>query len=318
MNAAHPINLAMVGLGRIAEYHLAALAPMEEYRVVAVCDRDPQRRALSPAGAEFFTEVSTMLATVDCDAVVIATPTATHATMAQAVLAARKHLLLEKPAVTSLAAFAELEAAAQKSGVIWQTALHMAHGAETDWAVRHLEEHMEHYGPVTEFACQFHDALCVNGVVHPRAPSVLGSWLDSGINALSVLARFLSPEILQIASASFVREPEFPVLDVGSSVHFQSSTVNGCITTDWTNDTNDKTTTLRFANGQACGLNHSRETITWDHDPDSTISCSRQPIRLVDHYTEVFREFAAVLVSGKSNVVLARDLHRLLFAAADG
>jgi D-galactose 1-dehydrogenase len=315
MNISHPIRLAIVGLGRIAEYHLAALATMQEYRVVAVCDHDPERRALAPVGAEFFTELSALLATVPCDAVVVATPTASHATVAQEVLSARKHLLLEKPAVTSRAAFAELETAAQEAGVVWQTALHMSHGAETDWAVQHLAENIGRYGPVTEFACQFHDALCVNGVLHPRAPSVLGSWLDSGINALSVLARFLSPAELKIASASFVRDPRFPVLEVGSSVHFRGSQVTGGITTDWTKDTNEKTTTLRFANGQRCHLNHSQETITWEHDLDSAISCSRQPERLVDHYTGVFREFAAVLGSGVSNVNLSRDLHRLLFAA---
>ncbi len=318
VNSLVPIRLALAGLGRIAEYQLVALQSLgATFQLVAVCDPDPLRAGFCPAGVEFYANLQQLLAEVACDAVVVATPTRTHFEVASAVLGAGKHLLLEKPATTSLAQFDALQLAAAESGVVCQAAFHMSRGAETDWAAARLGDITERCGPVRGFAGAFHDALCVDGNLHPRAPSVLGSWLDSGINALSVLARFVTPEALEITSAAFVRDERFPVQEIGSTVKFRGSGLTGEIMTDWTRDTNQKSTLLRFAHGETLRLNHTQETLIWNEDPTTTIHCHRGSSRLVDHYQGVFTDFAMAVGSGVSNQALARSLHRLLFAAAE-
>ncbi len=304
-----PIRLALAGLGRITEYQLAALAALPAFQLVATCDPDVTRAAVGPPGAAYFPALEMMLDSVACDAVLVSTPTPTHFAVAQQVLQAGRHLLVEKPAVTQTDQLEELLEMAQQTGLLLQTALHMARGAETDWALTQLSD----LGPLTHFACHFHDPLCVDGQLDPRAPSVLGSWLDSGINALSVVARFVDMPALAVTRASFVEEPRFPVQDIGSRVEFQGEGVSGLVVTDWTQPSRQKTTTLRFTNGQEIVLDHSAETATLSGAAPR--HCQRQPVRLVDHYIGVFTDFALALTTGLSNAQRSLHLHQLLLDA---
>lgn len=311
-----PIRLALAGLGHIAEFQLPALADLREFTLVAACDPNNDRWNLAPAGVACFASAQEMLAHATFDAALISTPTATHFAVAREFLTAGKHILVEKPATTSLTEFNELTTLSLQHGALLQSALHMAHGSETEWAAEYVLQHRE-LGSVVRFHSHFRDPLCVNGVLHPRGPSVLGSWMDSGINALSVLARFMDMEKLELVAADFISDPKQPVQDVGSLIHFRGQQTRGSITTDWTQQTNLKITVLEFANDTTLELNHTLETVTWNSDPATTRKCSRGPIRLVDHYMQVFRHFAGALTSGESNQALSRNLLRLQLGSAE-
>ena len=315
-----PIRLALAGLGHIAEFQLPALAEVKEFTLVAACDPNRDRWKLAPVGVACFPSTQEMLSQTTLDAVLISTPTATHFAVAQEFLTAGKHVLVEKPATTSLTEFDELTTLAERHEILLHSALHMAHGSETDWASAWAGEHRSELGPIVRFNSHFRDPLCVNGVLHARGPSVLGSWMDSGINALSVLARFVEMETLMLADADFRRDPMLPVQDVSSLIQFQGPDIHGSITTDWTEQTNLKTTVLEFVSGITMELNHTLETVTWNHDTATTRKCSRGPVRLVDHYIQVFRGFAEALsqqrdlTGNNTNQSLSRELLRLHLA----
>ena len=144
----------------------------------------------------------------------------------------------------------------------------MSRGSETDWLAAHLAAAGPDHPRICGFASVFHDPLYLSGQLHPRAPSVLGSWVDSGINALSVLARFIPPESLTILAATFQRASGQPVQDVQSHVTLAAPGLQGTIHTDWTADSGDKTTTLHLTNGQQWQLDHNQETATlWASSP---------------------------------------------------
>lgn len=112
------MRVAVVGCGVIAPTHvraLRALAP--DLEVVACADVLPDRAAAM--AAEFglrATDLGTLLADPEIDAVSVCTPSGTHAEVAIAALRAGKHVVVEKPMDVSVAACDAMLAAQRESG----------------------------------------------------------------------------------------------------------------------------------------------------------------------------------------------------------
>jgi len=107
---AEPLRLGLVGCGRIAEHgYLPALARSSRVQLVAVADPLASRRALVPAAAGF-DGIEPLLAAVEVDAIVIASPPASHLSDAAAAAAAGIPALVEKPPGRDLAEAKELAA----------------------------------------------------------------------------------------------------------------------------------------------------------------------------------------------------------------
>ena len=98
-----PLRIALVGCGRIAQSHFAALRQHAgRAELVAVGDNQPQALAAAVAltGAPGFTSLDELLAGSNADLVVLATPSGLHARQAIKVAQAGRHVLSEKPMAT--------------------------------------------------------------------------------------------------------------------------------------------------------------------------------------------------------------------------
>jgi UDP-N-acetyl-2-amino-2-deoxyglucuronate dehydrogenase len=113
------VRVALVGCGRISGNHFDAFRKIDGIELAAVCDvvEERARAAGEAQGVPFFTSYEKMLRGVDCDAVVIATPSGLHPQ--QGILAAKagKHVITEKPMSISLGAADELVQACDAAGV---------------------------------------------------------------------------------------------------------------------------------------------------------------------------------------------------------
>jgi UDP-N-acetyl-2-amino-2-deoxyglucuronate dehydrogenase len=97
------LRFALVGCGRIARNHFAALAQhADRCELVAVCDVDPAAldRAVTETGATPFDHLDRMLAHSDIDACIITTPSGLHPMQAVRVAGAGRHVITEKPMAT--------------------------------------------------------------------------------------------------------------------------------------------------------------------------------------------------------------------------
>lgn len=97
------MRFALVGCGRIAQNHFAALAQhADRCQLDAVCDIDPAAlaRAAAQTGATPFSGLERMLAGSDVDAVILTTPSGLHPEQAVRVAAAGRHVVTEKPMAT--------------------------------------------------------------------------------------------------------------------------------------------------------------------------------------------------------------------------
>lgn len=113
------VGVVVVGAGFIADQHLAAIAASSRTRLVGIVDVVPGRAetAARIAGAPNWTDsLAEALAWSGADAFVVCTPNHTHEAIGTAVLGASRHLLIEKPLATTVAAAERLAASAAATG----------------------------------------------------------------------------------------------------------------------------------------------------------------------------------------------------------
>lgn len=110
------MRVAVIGVGHLGRHHARILAAMPEVDLVGVADTNLQRaREIAEThGTAAIDEATTLAGAVD--AVVVATPTASHAAVALPFLDAGTAVLIEKPLARTLAEADAIIAAAARSG----------------------------------------------------------------------------------------------------------------------------------------------------------------------------------------------------------
>jgi predicted dehydrogenase len=111
------IKTAVIGYGLSAKvFHLPLITSDERYKLVAIStSRQDEVEAQWP-GIEVFSTGEGLIEKAGADLVVVTAPNIAHFSLAQAALAAGRHVVLEKPLVTTLADGERLRALTQESG----------------------------------------------------------------------------------------------------------------------------------------------------------------------------------------------------------
>jgi len=127
------LRFGICGLGFMGRQYFAHLRSHPQARVVAVCDRNADRRGgrwtdrigdlglgragqVDLGGLAVYAEADELIADADVDVVALALPTPLHAELTVRALEAGKHVLCEKPMATTLAECDRMIAAAERSG----------------------------------------------------------------------------------------------------------------------------------------------------------------------------------------------------------
>ena len=102
----HGIRLALVGAGVIGTIHGAVISELaDQIELVAVVDVHLERaeKLAADHGGTAFTSLTDALQAGDIDVVSVCTPTGRHGEVAIEALEAGKHVIIEKPAETTVA-----------------------------------------------------------------------------------------------------------------------------------------------------------------------------------------------------------------------
>jgi predicted dehydrogenase len=92
------IKIAIIGAGNMGSAHLKSIEEIANLKLVAICDKDPEKKYLADEyDVPFFEDHHSLLAAKCCDAVVIATPHFDHTIIGIDALGANVHVLVEKP-----------------------------------------------------------------------------------------------------------------------------------------------------------------------------------------------------------------------------
>jgi predicted dehydrogenase len=327
MMTTNDIKIAIIGLGHIGKVHIAALQKTPGYELVAACDRQKDLAAIVPDPAVFYGSHQEMLTCGGFDTVIVATPNQTHNAFSIDALEAGYNVMVEKPAAGSMAELDNLESAAHKARRHVDYAFHAACAPEVLWLEEHLAQDGDKYGPLTAFFSRFYDPyLDENDRLGPQAKSLGDCWSDSGINALSVLHRFLPVDRLRVdsrrESGQKGAQPGVRSASVrySFSVAGQDQTGLGVIETAWDQGVNFKCTELYFAaHGYRLKVDHSEQSVT-GHAPDGVVKnlVRFEGERLLNHYLGVFADYRKRYVEGNINSEMGRIIHEKLFEGEQG
>ena len=317
--ADRPFRLGLIGLGNVAVHQIAALAEVPDcFALAAVCDTDKSLSPLAPA-APFFAKADELARSGLVDAVMVSVPLHLHADVAKLVLQSGVPVLLEKPATETIAEFDALTALADERGTLLHSAFHMSFGKELEWYLAWRGKADRNHGPLTGIRSGFFDPYVIKGRLAPRVSSLGGSWVDSGINALSVIDRLVGE--IRVEGLRRTRVASIPCREIQATMDYSFGVGSGgigVIDTNWTLGRDQKITTLFFASGAGwIELDHSKQQVREIWGGATSMLCDFAPTshRMVSHYVGVFRDFALAMRSRGDNRAKGR---RLLSALLTG
>ena len=120
------IKIAVVGLGKMGLSHLAIANAHPDVVVAGVCDSSGYVLGIlnKYAGVRTYSDYETMLRELELDAIVIATPSRTHAHMVRVALNHGLHVFCEKPFTLTVNEGEELTTLARERGAVTQVGYH--------------------------------------------------------------------------------------------------------------------------------------------------------------------------------------------------
>ena len=202
-----PIGVAVLGAGRMGQTHIRNLAGIPDAHVVAVADPDPRAAAAGQALARAehrFADPHEAIGAPGVDAVVIVTPTSTHADLIETAARAGKAVWSEKPIALELAETARVVDVVQETGVPVQ--LGFMRRFDPGYAAAKARIEAGELGRIEQFRALSRDT-------YPPPVEFLydagGIFLDMAVHDLD-LARFLVGEVEEVyAWAAVLAEPRF-------------------------------------------------------------------------------------------------------------
>ncbi len=249
-------KIMVVGLGAAGLVHAKALEEFPQVAVIAGIDTD-QSRILNFREREVTVYPGIFDATsgkLDPSIVVIATPTPTHAQVCDEVAEyfPEATILIEKPAADNLDdAQRIIEGIGGKQTI--NVTYHMAFSPEVSWALEQVRKSADQLGrPV---AIESWHADPYQRVLASAKARFGTSWIDSGINALSVIERFVKvterTSLRQIGQAS---KSEFEGTFICET---SDERLNAIVLTSWNASAPARTTRVRYASGAELVMDHA-------------------------------------------------------------
>ena len=306
-------TIGIVGLGMIAKLHVQALEQIEDVEVIGGTDVQAGR-TLSYMGKHLpvYANIDDLLDRSP-STVIVATPTPTHYDIYRKLATHGKRpskVIIEKPLGSSFEQVNGILGTGEGMDVIG--VYHAAHAPEVLWAMENALSWQEAYGAFSGYVASFADPYRDRGSAGGRV--YVNSWLDSGINALSVAYRFLritavgQLAILDERSSAFEASLRFLISGIERT---------GMIRTSWGVSVPEKQSILRLGEETHLYLDH-QHVAGFLRRGDRILEEFKYagPVpRLQLHYQNAFSSIF-INKSGYYAADESRLLHALLFGCA--
>lgn len=293
----------LIGLGVISKHILYGLKFSKVLKLVAFADIDENaEQKVDNLSYSFFTDYMQMIKKEKLDYVIIATPPNTHYEIIKNCLNLGVNVIVEKPAVLDLKQWDELVSLANKKQLIFEVIYHWQNGAE----VKQFKKEFD-LKTIKKIKISSNDPYSKDAktAISDRV-RLGGSWIDSGVNILSLLKLFLPFDKYEIINVNnvFCINSKIPI---ASNVNLIIDNVEIEIEIDWRNNLNQKITQIEYKNKQVV-LHHSNQSIILK---DKVINCSSED-RLNTHYKNYFSKF-----NQTSDLDASRKIHEILLKVRD-
>ncbi len=295
-------NLAVIGGGVISAHYLAALRDSEAYRLVAMCDINPDcvsRKLYSHV--PFYDDYKKLMSDININTAIISTPPAGHFEIACELLSSGVNVFLEKPMCTDFESIEKLYALASQKKKELICLLHWRYADEVRFLCQYVKDKK-----IKKIKTRICDNYCVPGTldIKQKCLNLLGGWYDSGVNALSYMDLLIGIEDAVLKSSESIKDPNngFPVY---VKKVYLCGDVELEIEVDWRYDTRGKTSVITFEDGELF-VSHTDQKVTRNNEVIFSLSAEK---RLENHYINLFGS----KTFKEDNEAVTKRVHRILF-----
>ncbi len=315
------LKIAFIGLGHVARYQIEATKYVHDIEVVGAHDIVSDRASILPSTVAFYESLATLIDNSGADVFIVSTPNKTHFEIGMEILQKDRSLLIEKPCAISKDDLYVLRKEIEQRRQFCAIALHASYALDLLWYLEQLEEGKINFGALNSFFSGFYDPYYVNGEIVQSAVGLCGSWIDSGINALSVIAKLIDMRNVVMCEGRMTRIASLSCSEIQGTASFEfldkGRLGRGMIDTNWALGINRKRTHLYYEEGTEVILDHSKETVIVKRSNQIVDQKNLQNglPRLVNHYRNLFHDLVHMYRQGESNFDDAYILHSLMLDA---
>jgi predicted dehydrogenase len=245
-------EVLVVGLGAAGQTHLNVLEEISGVRHVAGVDIDPPRVPMFRGRTlPIYPSVLDASRERSPELVVVATPTSTHAEVCDQVFERfpASTVLVEKPAADNIADARRLLSGEHRLIV----SLHMAFAPEVSWAKSVVDEEGHELGDPISIESWAADPL--QSDLASATARLSTSWVDNGINALSVIDRFA--RVTERNSLRPLKEdPSSTTFEGVFSCETRSGPAEAIVITSWSVGGPTRSTRICFSSGARIFMDH--------------------------------------------------------------
>jgi D-galactose 1-dehydrogenase len=284
-----PCRIAVIGLGEIGlNRHLPVIAAHPGFEIVASAKRHPVATAI---GGVQYRDYREMLASEPAiEAVAICTPPDVRGRIALDVIAAGKHVLLEKPPFSTLGAFRQVRLAAERAGVTLLGGWHSQFNLAVERARDFLADQQ-----VASLEMVWNEDVAV---YHPDQEWIwqAGGFgvFDAGVNGISILTRIL-PDPLVVRAAT-LRIPDGAQTPIAVEIDFAGLREEDRLHAgmDWRTPTAERTIAIVTRSGHHLRMPNSGRRL----EIDGTVLVDEANLE----YPHIYDRFAELIAGGKSQL----------------
>ena len=294
-------NVGIIGLGTITQYYLEGLNDSTYLNLIAVCDtlKNPVSKEIFK-DYHFYLDYKEMIEKENLDYIIISTPPKSHFEIAKYALERNVNVMVEKPATSNLEDLVYLMDLAQSKNLIFEVMYHWQNGSEV---IKFNELYDK--TKITEINTQVLDPYSNDGItINDDKVKLLGTWVDSGVNILSMIKMWLPFNDITIKNLK-TKKCEKTQLPIYIDIELLIDNVKTNINIDWTIHKNKKESFVIYDNKKII-IDHSNQTII-DQGQNKIIELNDM-IRLRRHYYNYFTNYKEITNSNMTYLI-----HKVLF-----
>ena len=284
----------IIGIGIAGTVHARVLEDFPAVTLVAGVDASLRNLDFRGSKTPVYSSVLdiTSESQLDPNMIVIATPTPTHAAVCgeAAEYFGQASIIVEKPAADNLKdALHVIRDIGGKQPVT--VAYHMAFSPVVEWGVREAGERADQLGAPVAIDAWAADPYQSDLV---SAQERLGnSWIDSGINALSVIERFVKP--VACTSLRRIGGESRSVFEGTFKCEADGGLLTATIMTSWSSTAPSRWTRISYSSGAELVMDHNAVAgyIRQNGHATSTFNSDGTMPRREAHYRSLYRSWLA-------------------------
>lgn len=295
-------RICLIGLGLITQKYIKGLEAAADLELCGVSDLNENAVSRPFYDAyPFYEDYKQMLREVKPDYVIISTPPESHYKIASCCLRSGVNVLVEKPVALCMEDFDALTQLAQDNCLVFRTLFHWHGGVET---LAFGEKY--DLSRIREIRVNISDPYCDDPeIINPDRRPLMGAWIDSGVNALSMIRLWLPFEQVELIGTEVqrCRQTQLPVY---GKAELLIDGVKTQIVIDWRRGVDHKESFVKL-DDRWVHIDHSGQFI----DDEGITNYGCMP-RMEQHYKQLFENLAY-----ESNVEFSRSVHQVLFKVGE-